>query len=394
MKRATDLCDLAKKELPATWTLGRALPDKLSKGFESLNTMMTTGMYGRGLLLDPWSDDEGGDSDGEDEEAGNERDARKRKLEECVDEPTVEVIDPDKMDLDAAAYADALADNVDVNGAEIQPSGWGAPEPAASDAPASTGDGGWGNTWDGGWGTTAGGDAGGWTYVMKNELFDHLGPTVLPFTHTTGIVERSTRKIAQVIRPTAPPAPAAANSPQAAAVEHELAARLGQVVLTPWVKVGNHVASDIVPPDVLPDSRGAVVIPVLSKSDLLNHGIRNGGRRSLADPPDAANTVGPYPPFDPTAHAVRVLVDPATLDLFEGALGMGVCATWVQIVRKDVPGDDVRPEVDLSTKKGRKAPPPRGAAGKNGEPTEFWYMEQVSFVCTSFHTDRYYPDQE
>lgn len=392
LKRAIALCDLAKKELPATWTLGRALPDKLNKGFEYLNTMMTTGMYGRGLLLDPYSDGEDDDSDDDDDKAANERDAKKRKLEElCADEPTVQVIDPDNMDLDAAVYADALADNVDVNGAEIKPSVWGAPEP--SEPVDASGDGGWGNTWDGGWGSSAAGDTSGWTYVMKNELFAHLGPTALPFTHTTGIVERSTRKITKVIRPPTD-ARSAQDVSQPEAIEQELERRLGQVILTPWVKIGNHVASDIVPPDVLPDSRGAVVIPLLSKSDLMNHGIRNGGRRSLEDPPDAANTTGPYPPFDPRTDEIRLLVDPQVLDLFEQSLGMGVCATWVQVARKETPGDDVRPEVDLSTKKGRKAPPPRGAAGKNGEPTKFWYMEQVSFVCTSFHTDRYYANQE
>ena len=88
---------------------------------------MTAGMYGRGIIIDPHSDD----SENENEPADDERDAKKRKLEEaaelCKDEPTVQVVDPDKMNLDAAAHADALADNVDVNGAEVRPFRWGAP---------------------------------------------------------------------------------------------------------------------------------------------------------------------------------------------------------------------------------------------------------------------------
>lgn len=378
-KSAIELCDLARKELPATWTLGRSLPDQLSKGFEDLNTMMTSGMYGRGLIF---ADE---DDDSDDESDDDQRETKKRKLdaaeELCRDEPTVQVIDPEKMDLDATAHADAIADNVDVNGEEVKPSGWGALDSDAADA----------------WNDTAWGDVSEWVTMNKNHLFEYFGPTTLPFTHTTGIIERSTRKIAKVMRP--PPADEKKTKnkdiSQVDVIEQDLESRMGLVVLTPWLKVGNHVASDLVPPDILPDSRGAVVVPELTKSDLMNHGIKNGGRVSADEPPSVPDLASsPHPPFDPKKDEIHLLVDPQHLDMLEQFVGMGVCATWVQIVRKETAGDDVNELVDYSTKKGRKKPQPRGAPGKNGEPTKWWYMEQVSFALTSFHTDMYYPDQD
>ena len=389
LKRALELCNLAKKELPATWTLGRAIPDKVSKGLEDLNTMMTTGMYGRGLVFD----DDGSDEDDE----ADQPDSKKRKLEAAEElfGDEVQVIDPEKMDLDATAHADAITDNVDVNGAEVEPSGWGVPG-EENDATWKSDDvsGGWGSAWN----DNAGVDISGWTATFKNDLFDYLGPTSLPFTHTTGIVERSTRKIVRVIRP--PPTDATNTKDikdlsQVEAIEQDFETKMGHVIFAPWVKVGNHVASDILPPDILPDSRGAAIIPELTKSDLMNYGIRNGGRASMEVGPSTTDaTSGLYPAFDPKKDEICLVVDPKLLDLFEQSIGMGVCATWVQIARKETPGDDVNEPIDFTSKKGRKKPRPIGAPGKNGEPTKWWYMEQVSFALTSFHADKYFADQE
>lgn len=405
LQRAIALCELAKKELPATWVLGRSIPDNFSRGLEGLNGMMTNGAFGHGILFSPLDEEAAEDSSIEDEQP----DTKKRKLDPaadalqdmCKDEPTVQVIDPDHIDHVSAAHADAVADNVDQNGMDVDASGWGAP----ADVPS---DGGWGsNAWTAddnpstgdGWGTTADAD-GGWFMAPKNELFQFLGPTTLPFTHTTGIVERSTRRIERVVRPppagALPPTKGTGTHSQTEVVEEELEARLGYAVLSPWVKVGNHVASDLVPPEILFDSRGAVVVPTLTKSDLMNHGIANSQRT----PPEELERDGPHQPFDPTKDAVRVLLEPALLDMFEQHVGMGICATWVQIARKETPGDDVRNAAPAEwsgtkkTKKGKATETARGAPGKNGEPTQWWYMEQVAFTVTSFHTDRYYADQE
>ena len=109
LQRAITLCDLAKKELPATWTLGRRLPDKLSKGFEDLNTIMTTGMYGRGIIIDPFSDD----SENENEPADSERDAKKRKLEEELLKKALEEKDKPQADGTKTEPADVVVLPVD-----------------------------------------------------------------------------------------------------------------------------------------------------------------------------------------------------------------------------------------------------------------------------------------
>jgi hypothetical protein len=214
----------------------------------------------------------------------------------------------------------------------------------------------------------------------------------LPFTHTTGIVERGIRKIEKVIQPLTPSERKAkddrALSP-AEAVEEELEGRCGLVVFTPWVKVGNHVASEIIPPQILPDSRGPVVVPTLTAAEL----------KSYSLPPDPSyqprqeDIDSPYPPFDPRKDAIRVLVEPGTAKILEEYVGMGVMATWVQIARKEQPGDDVPAEKNIWVKKKGKAPP-RGGPGKNGQPTQFWYMEKVGFTVPSYHTDKYYANQD
>ncbi|EKM60003.1 uncharacterized protein PHACADRAFT_206218 [Phanerochaete carnosa HHB-10118-sp] len=403
LKRAAALCDRAKEELPATWTVAQTLPDRVSAGFEELNGNVTPGMFGGGILheaADAEDEDAANDESESDVGASKEPDAKKRKLEsqsEALDkmredDPTVEAIDPNAIDHDSAAVRDAIRDNVDQNGGEAEF------ELKPDEQPPNS----WHNfTWDqsqsanndtvmGSWGTAAPLDSV-WIIEQKNALIELLGPTALPSTHTTGVIERSTRKIAKIIRPV--PAPAKNAKKQkgltpAEAVEAELAQRLGVVVFTPWVKVGNHVASDITPPQILPDSRGKVVLPTLTKSDLLNHGLRNP-----PPPPPPPNDEGSLnSPFDPRSDAVHVLVDPETLDKLEPFVGMGVLATFVQIARKVEPGDDMkeRPQSWDSKKKSKQ----RGAPGKNGEPTRWWYMESVMLSLTSFHTDRYYADQD
>ena len=399
LKRAAALCDLAKIELPATSKVAQALPDEVSKGFEELNGQMTPGMF---VIYEPQGDAE----DESEPDASEEPDAKKRKIESesdalekmCEDDPTVEVIDPNAIDHDSPAVHDAIRDNVDQNGDEFEPSARPASPPA--------------NTWDTGTWGIGGGDgvstdwgssaqaATSWGFDSKNALVEFLGPTMLPFTHTTGIVERSTRKIVQIIRPAGVPAQGTKKTKSLTpteGVEDELARHFGVVVLAPWVKVGNHVASDIIPPQILPDSRGSVVLPQLSRSERLNYGLVNAPP-APPPPPDGADS--PHAAFDPRRDAVRVLAAPATLDTLAPHVGMGVLATWVQIARKDAPADDVQaraPAWGTRKKKGGQsegAPRPRGAPGKNGAPTQWWYMESTACALTSFHTDRYYADQD
>lgn len=387
LKRAFDLCEKAKAELPGTFNVGHALPDAVSASFEALNGEM--GNRSKTIVVDV-----GGSQNGESEseaDTSDQPDAKKRKVEadapeEAREESAAAAIDPNAIDHDSIALQDAVQDNVDINGEEVQDS--------------AEGENSWAGAWDTGieesttgWGRSV--DAvdasSAWAVPKESRLFELLGPSMLPYTHTTGVVERSVRKIEKIIRPQPVPAKKRRNLTPAEAVEEELAQRLGVVVFTPWVRVGNHVASDIVAPEILPDSRGRVVVPVLTAAERMNYGLLNGP----PPPPPPNDADSPYPAFDPRRDAVQVLVDPDTLDKLAPYVGMGVLATFVQITRKTEPGDDVdvRPEWWDQKWHNRDANQ-RGAPGKNGEPTPWWYMESLMFVLTSFHADKYFAEQD
>ena len=152
----------------------------------------------------------------------------------------------------------------------------------------------------------------------------------------------------------------------AGAVEEELESRLAQVVFGPWKKIGNDVRSDITPPEVLPDSRGPTTL--------------DNPETSPTPKPDAHI-------YDPAKDEITVLVEPATAEKLKDAVGMGVLATWIQIARTDTEATE---EWAGLKKDGKK----KGAVGVNGQPTKWWYMEQVRATFVSFHTDRYYPGQD
>ena len=58
---------------------------------------------------------------------------------------------------------------------------------------------------------------------------------------------------------------------------------------------------------------------------------------------------------------------------------MGLSATWVQLARMTPPSLG-----QFESKKPRTTV----ASGKAGAPTRWWYMESLSAVFTSFHTDK------
>lgn len=398
IKKALEVCKIARHELPATSVVGKALPDDFSEGCVTLMGRFSQAVFAVSSLLEETSD-------------GAEPEAKKRKLDEpdepqglkefkaSVGQSNLEFIDAN-VDHEAEMTKTAVADNVDVNGVEVAPGkGWGTIDGASgtwniADIGAGgdqVNSNGWGANDDGGWGT------GGWNTEVentwysppKNQLLPLLGPTVLPLTHTTGLMERSVRRIVKVVPPSAEGAVPKAKGkkgkgqeiPAAAAVEDELERRLGYMVMAPWVKIGNHVASDIVTPSFLPDSRGAVVhVP-----DKIKH-------PDTATAPALA-TDGP-PPFDPTKDEIVVPLDPETLAKL--TVGMGVNGTWIQLARREpgvVDGSEtpsVGPVEWNRDKTNRKL----GGPGKNAEPTKWWYMEQLHAVLCSFHIDRYYPDQD
>lgn len=404
--------ELAKRELPLTFVAGEALPDKAGRGFESLFGAFTSAMY----FMDEDYDAEDDTADG----GGIKLDEEDVKMPDSMPpEERVPVIDLSKTDLkdflassasgsniqvidpDDPAFGladevkkDAVTDNVDLDDVKVNPSssGWGdIPTPVdvngSWDEPPST----WVGT-DGGWDeppastvepstTGTGWDApidewkvndSGWYVEQQTSLMDFMGPTILPSTHTTGIVERSTRQIIQIV-----PAPDLSKEPPKKKnrfkgmkpeeiVEEEFERRFGYIVVAPWKKVGNHSKSDIDRPRVLPDSRGPSV-----EVDGTIHG---------AD--DTTNSTGPV--HNVGKDHIKVLLAPESIEKM--TLGFGLVGTWVQIARK-VPSSNDEPVGEGKTKrrgKGRK----KGGHGVNGEPTQWWYLEQLSCAISSFHTDK------
>ncbi len=96
-----------------------------------------------------------------------------------------------------------------------------------------------------------------------------FGPTALPATHTTGIVEQSMRRIADIIPPPNDvPALPHAKDPSPQAVEAELERRFTKVVLSPWL--GTRTGND--EPTISSLSKG----PVLGKDDIVGDALPSG----------------------------------------------------------------------------------------------------------------------
>ncbi|SJL02599.1 uncharacterized protein ARMOST_05930 [Armillaria ostoyae] len=190
-------------------------------------------------------------------------------------------------------------------------------------------------------------ESGGWGSESWSRpgLMALLGPTALPVTHTTGIVEQSVRRISDIIPPPKDvPALAHAKEPNPEAVEAELERRFTKVVLSPWL--GSKTGSD--EPTISSLSKG----PVLGKDDIL----------------------GDAPPSGPKPH--NPWKDNITIFVSENAakelrVGMGLGGSWIQIARQQ----DFESQDDKKKKKKK---------GKKSD-DRFWYMCSLMTVLTSYH---------
>jgi hypothetical protein len=183
-----------------------------------------------------------------------------------------------------------------------------------------------------------------WADIKVDSLLTFLGPTRLPLTHTTGVVEFSTRKVKEIIPPetirSTPDAPSAA-------VEQELGSRFARVVMEPWVRTPTDELVDIVKPIITSSSRGAIV------EDPFAEGL---------DVVDAYNAC---------RDDLTVLLEPESVDYFH--VGLGLCGTWVQIARcedvESLSADQDTPHVSKH---------PRDC---------FWYLEDVASIFPCFYTE-------
>jgi hypothetical protein len=191
-----------------------------------------------------------------------------------------------------------------------------------------------------------------WTDVKSDSLLTFLGPTQLPLTHTTGVVEFSTRRVKEIMLPetidSVPDTPSAA-------VEQELGSRFARVVLEPWVRTPTDELLDIVRPIVTSSSRGAVI------------------KDPFADIIDVCDAYSPSDAYNPCRDDLTILVNPASVDCFRA--GLGLCGTWVQMARCE--------DVDTSL-----SPVDQGTPRVSKHPRDcFWYLEDVVSIFPSFYTE-------
>jgi hypothetical protein len=176
----------------------------------------------------------------------------------------------------------------------------------------------------------------------KHSLLPLLGPTALPITHCTGVVESSTRRIASIIPPSLLWQPTSHRSdycgPNPEAVELDLTERFVKVILTPWIG-GNNI----------PQAR---ILPT------------------------SQSVGGVARPHNPVSDDITVLVEPGMLANLKA--GMYIGAIWVQLIRQ-VPGaGDRSMRTDKESRKGK---------GKKRLQPTYWYIDQLSNILPSYYLD-------
>ncbi|KIY70357.1 hypothetical protein CYLTODRAFT_442039 [Cylindrobasidium torrendii FP15055 ss-10] len=174
-------------------------------------------------------------------------------------------------------------------------------------------------------------------------LLSLLGPTALPITHTSGILEDSAREIVKIIPPVQkPPKSAVATEPSADAVEGELEAKFHRVVLRPW--------NEFVSPSTHRLSRGQA-IPLEDEMPTAYDGPR---------------------PHHLGHDDITILTNKDTADLLEKCRGMRVHAVFVQLARCS----DFE-QVEEGTKKKKS---------KRGD-ARLWFVSHVKGSFPSYHTE-------
>ena len=323
LRRAVALVQLAKKELPFTSAIGKLLPGDFSKGCEGLwgRSSCTADMQ---TLLD---------SKDQVPEFKPERRAANS-----------ETIHP--VNLFNEAFEDNVGDDVNL---AVNATGWGGSWNAGEAKEAGESPGNWDSNASKPWGETSDSwnlpDVSGWEDPALS-LLRMLGPTALPLTHTTGVVEWSVRRVKSVTPPPSsqPRIPSAKipGEPDPLAVEAELERRFAKAVLEPWLNWD--VTQELEPshPKILPKSRGAVVID------------------------DKVEGIGKA--HDMLKDEITVLVPPSAVDVL--CVGMGLGATWIEIAR----------QTHKETRAG-------GNKKKVKKATErYWYMEQLMSILPSYYT--------
>ena len=262
---------------------------------------------------------------------------------------------------------EAVQDVLDEPEAKRQKCDTPVPVEPEKETPAAETTGGWDVIGDGEW--TAPADGSGWgenIEVMEEDsgwaslkveepetLFPLLGPTVLPLTHSPGIVERSTRRIVSIARPPpsvakSSPLPDGVYEPSADAVELELDRRFAKVVMAPMIDWDGGESPVYTRPAILVTSRGAVV-------------------QDTDTPAQSTPVKGSPQPHNPASDEITLLIDDVASQIDYLREGMAIGGTWVQLVRQGEPA--------VAKKK-------KGKSKKSN----YWYMDELAIIVPSFWT--------
>ncbi|TBU22294.1 hypothetical protein BD311DRAFT_154038 [Dichomitus squalens] len=363
LRKAIDVTELAQKELPHAIFMNKLIPDDFGTGCREI--------FGAMNGYNIWADNSASEGD----EAEEQRATKKQKTDDgdADNAQTTAAVEETAETTETVAKGDDPAEDPELLAAKK------AEEVMDADA---DGAGSWGNAATTNWGdeeefwgksnTAEDWDAG----PKVNAIHKFLGPTTLPLTHTTGVVERSTRRIKSKATPPAPPTrpqpkknkgkaaaePAPLHDPEA--VERELDAKLAKLTLSAWPVYAVNPNADVQKPRILPDSRGAAV---------------------LDDFEGAEVAPGPGTLHNPFKDDIVVYVDPDIADNMW--VGMSIEGVFVQLARVD---PSVPIEVSLerfNNPWGYNKKVADGAPGVPVAPTRIWYMEEVRAVLPSYHTE-------
>ncbi|KAF8657976.1 hypothetical protein AX16_002136 [Volvariella volvacea WC 439] len=198
------------------------------------------------------------------------------------------------------------------------------------------------------------------------------GPTALPVTHTTGVVECSMRRLVEIVMPSDSPVPPVSPTlklgPNAKAVEQDLSQRFARATFEPWLDWDPRDECSVSTPRVVgKTSRGAAIdVPLKDRHDhqSLSHTSSfsvNGSSTASNGVKSIAHAKGGRV-HDVYKDRIVVLIEKSVAEVLMKGVGMGYGGTWVQIVRQE------------------------GQSGGEGgdEDGGYWYMDQLTHVLPSF----------
>ncbi|KAH7871663.1 uncharacterized protein C8R40DRAFT_548584 [Lentinula edodes] len=418
LHEALIIINLAEFELPLTSQITKSLPwnDVFSGGCEELfdvrskeqeMSALEWAQRNQGLFSDVESGENGVSSTAAATVASTPpaEEAKELELEVDIDivTPTTEQNSDDVLETPTQQKNDAPSP---VTTSSSSP--WGSDEGTAmdnSEPPANT-FGSWNTDLDkadpsaAGWGGMeldditenlwGGDDADTWEIPPPPTLFPILGPTALPLTHTSGIVEWSMRRIRYVVNPGDDNDSSAANviaskfpsdGPSADAVESDFSSRLSKVVMEPWLDwETSGEEGDTASPQIKGTSRGSVKVYEEGQGVMYEYDSDVRSNAFAAAPSPNGTSL---PAHDPLKHTITLLVAPETAKLLR--VGMGLGATWVQIARQtDLRNEQEVRETEIEGSGGESISSPDGS-GDSDIHGRFWYLSNLLIVLPSFH---------